>query len=183
MAYHFSSDPWNELHDGMQLYHNHFRHTFNHIYARCESVTSGAEATDELDDLLTDAHGLSRHLGAHHSIEECSKITEFLTFRNYIFPILAERMPQFATQGDHLKEHEEIHKGLDEYVAYIKKCRKDSKKWDGDKMRSIMDSFRDILFKHLDHEVESLRGEEMKKVTNTNNYDIADDFSIGSWKS
>jgi len=31
-------------------------------------------------------------------------------------------------------------------------------------MREIMDSFRDILFKHLDHEVESLRGEEMKKV-------------------
>src|SRR5271169_6586905 len=73
-------------------------------------------------------------------------------------------MPQFAKEGDHLKEHEQIHKGLDEYVAYIKKCRKDSKDWEGDKMRSIMDSFREILFKHLDHEVESLRGDELKKV-------------------
>ena len=87
-----------------------------------------------------------------------------LTNRAYIFPVLAERMPQFAKQGDHLEEHKEIHKGLDEYVAYIKKCRKDRKEWDGAKMREIMDSFRDILFKHLDHEVESLRGEEMKKV-------------------
>jgi len=73
-------------------------------------------------------------------------------------------MPQFADQGDHLKQHEEIHKGLDEYVAYIKKCRKDRKEWDSDKMRSIMDSFREILFKHLDHEVESLEAENMKKV-------------------
>ena len=88
--------------------------------------------------------------------------SELIT-RTYIFPVLAERMPHFAPQGDHLKEHEEIHKGLDEYVAYIKKCRKDPKEWSSDKMKNIMDSFRVILFKHLDHEVESLSGEEMKK--------------------
>ena len=74
-------------------------------------------------------------------------------------------MPQFAKTGDHLKEHEEIHKGLDEYVAYIRKCRKNRKEWDGDKMKKIMDTFRDVLFKHLDHEVESLKGENLKKVS------------------
>jgi hypothetical protein len=73
-------------------------------------------------------------------------------------------MPQFAANGDHLKEHEEIHKGLDEYVAYIKKCKEDNKQWDGQKLKGIMDSFRDVLFKHLDQEVESLKGEELKKV-------------------
>ena len=65
-----SSDPWNELHDGMQLYHNHFRHTFNQIYSRSEQVSSGAEDADDLDDLLSYAYGLYRHLDAHHSIEE-----------------------------------------------------------------------------------------------------------------
>jgi hypothetical protein len=73
-------------------------------------------------------------------------------------------MPHFAPQGDHIKQHEEIHKGLDEYVAYIRRCRKDPKEWDGEKMKDIMDSFRDVLFKHLDHEVESLSGDELKKV-------------------
>jgi Hemerythrin HHE cation binding domain len=164
MVHRFSSDPWNELHDGMQLYHNHFRQTFNHIYTRCDAVTSGAEDADELSDLLASAYGLYRHLDAHHSIEEYSPNTTGLMTRTYIFPILAERMPQFKQDGDHLKEHEGIHKGLDEYVAYIKKCRKDSKDWDGEKMKNIMDSFRDILFKHLDHEVESLSGENLKKV-------------------
>jgi hypothetical protein len=65
-----ASDPWNELHDGMQLYHNHFRHTFNQIYSRSEIVSSGAEDADDLDDLLSYAYGLYRHLDAHHSIEE-----------------------------------------------------------------------------------------------------------------
>lgn len=54
----------------MQLYHNHFRHTFNDIYTRSGSITSGAEDADELDDLLKYADGLYRHLDAHHSIEE-----------------------------------------------------------------------------------------------------------------
>jgi hypothetical protein len=74
-------------------------------------------------------------------------------------------MPQFASDGDHLKEHEGIHRGLDQYAAYIKKCKKERKEWDGKKLRSIMDSFRDILFRHLDHELVSLEGENMKKVT------------------
>ena len=65
-----ASDPWNELHDGMQLYHNHFRHTFNQIYSRSEIVSNGAEDADDLDDLLSYAYGLYRHLDAHHSIEE-----------------------------------------------------------------------------------------------------------------
>jgi len=164
MARRFSSDPWNKLHDGMQLYHNHFRHTFNEIYERCESVTSGAEDAEELNELLAYADELYHHLDAHHSIEEYSPDIVELIVRTYIFPILAERMPQFKQEGDHLKEHEEIHKGLDEYVEYIKKCRKDSMDWDGEKMKTIMDSFRDVLFKHLDHEVESLSGENLKKV-------------------
>jgi len=150
MTFFMSSDPWNRLHDEMQLYHNHFRHTFNHIYERSGSVDSDDE--EELNDLLVTGSGLYRHLDAHHSIEEA-----------YIFPVLGERMPHFAKDGEHLKEHEEIHKGLDEFIAYIRKCRKDPKEWDGDKMRKILDSFRGILFKHLDHEVESLQGEELKK--------------------
>jgi hypothetical protein len=99
--------------------------------------------------------------------------------REYIFPVLAQRMPQFAR--DHLKEHEEIHKGLDEYVAYIKKCSQDGAEWDGDKMRSIMDSFREVLFRHLDHEVESLRGDEMKKAFTI--LKIANFTSTGNWKN
>jgi hypothetical protein len=70
MAHFMSSDPWDKLHDGMQLYHNHFRHTFNDIYARCENITSEPDDAEELDDLLAYAYGLYRHLDAHHSIEE-----------------------------------------------------------------------------------------------------------------
>jgi hypothetical protein len=65
-----SSDPWNRLHDEMQLYHNHFRHTFTEIYSRCDNISADPEDADQLDDLLATAFGLYRHLDAHHSIEE-----------------------------------------------------------------------------------------------------------------
>lgn len=78
MAY-FTSDPWNKLHDGMQLYHNHFRHTFNEIYSRCDSVTSDTDDTEKLGDLLAYAYSLYRHLDAHHSIEEYWPLLEALT--------------------------------------------------------------------------------------------------------
>ena len=70
MTFRLTSDPWNELHDGMELYHNHFRHTFNEIYSKCDSVTSDDDDASELNDLLIYANGLHRHLDAHHSIEE-----------------------------------------------------------------------------------------------------------------
>ena len=78
-------------------------------------------------------------------------------------------MPHFAKEGDHLKEHEGIHKGLDEFLAYVRKCTRDRNQWDADKLKEIMDSFRDVLFKHLDHEVDNLRGEELQKVPEVTN--------------
>lgn len=77
MAY-FTSDPWNKLRDGMELYHNHFRHTFNEIYSRCNSITSETDDKDELDDLLAYAYSLYRHLDAHHSIEEYDSLLKML---------------------------------------------------------------------------------------------------------
>jgi hypothetical protein len=65
-----SSDPWNRLHDEMELFHNHFRHSFTQIYSRCDQVSAQSEDSDQLDDLLATAFGLFRHLEAHHSIEE-----------------------------------------------------------------------------------------------------------------
>jgi hypothetical protein len=81
-----------------------------------------------------------------------------------VFPFLAERMPGFAEKGEHVKEHQEIHEGLVEYASYIRKCGRDAQEWEPDELKRIMDSFQGVLFRHMDHEVESLRGEELKKV-------------------
>jgi hypothetical protein len=79
----YTSDPWNKLHDGMELYHNHFRHTFNEIYKRCEYATSDPEDSEELDELLMIAFGLYRHLDGHHSIEEYSLLNQVNEERIY----------------------------------------------------------------------------------------------------
>src|SRR5436190_7330377 len=98
MTHPFGSDPWNKLYDGMQLYHNHFRDNFNQIYSRSGSITSEAEDTEELDELLESAYGLYSHLDMHHSIEEYAPLFIEGDSRAYIFPILAERMPQFKPE-------------------------------------------------------------------------------------
>ena len=83
MANFYTTDPWNQLHDGMELYHNHFRQTFNDIYKRCENVD--ANDLEELEDLLSDADGLYRHLNAHHSIEEYSRLIILLIIERTYF--------------------------------------------------------------------------------------------------
>jgi hypothetical protein len=77
--------------------------------------------------------------------------------------MLGERMPQFKNEGDHVKEHEAIHEGLVEFAGYVRKVTR-GEKWDGEKLRGIMDGFRGVLFAHMDHEVESLKAGELKKV-------------------
>ncbi|EIN11918.1 hypothetical protein PUNSTDRAFT_132064 [Punctularia strigosozonata HHB-11173 SS5] len=93
-------------------------------------------------------------LTAHHTIEE-----------TYFFPKLAKRMPAFAKDkdGDHIKSHKAIHKGLDDLAALIKKWNEEPSTYSPEEMRACLDSWRDVLFRHLDEEVADLSGENMKK--------------------
>lgn len=58
---------------------------------------------------------------------------------------------------------EQIHEGLDRYMAYIDKCYRIQSEYRPEELRSILDSFAPVLFKHLDEEVESLKGPNMSK--------------------
>jgi hypothetical protein len=85
MSLRFSRDPWNELHDGMQFYHDHFRHTFDRIYTLSAEVSSDASDAEELADLLSVAYDLHNHLNAHHSIEEYDSSCLSLTLGGTFF--------------------------------------------------------------------------------------------------
>ena len=92
-------------------------------------------------------------LTVHHGIEE-----------RYIFPVLAERMPSFKDQEHLKKQHEGIHAGLDVFEKYLKDCRSGEKELRlRDEMKGIMDTFGEVLWKHLDDEVEELKAENMRK--------------------
>lgn len=61
------------------------------------------------------------------------------------------------------ESHHLIHAGLDKYALLISGFRSDATSFDPVKLRAVMDSFRDILFSHLDEEVKDLSKENMLK--------------------
>lgn len=65
-----------------------------------------------------------------------------------MFPVLAQRMPEF--QEPHVEEHEKIHGGLHRYEAYLRGVREEPGTYDPDKLREVMASFSNVLFYHLD---------------------------------
>lgn len=91
-------------------------------------------------------------LNIHHSIEEQS-----------IFPILAKKMPEFKREVHLLKQHKEIHKGMDRLEAYLMDCRSGEKELKLDEMKKVMDSFGKVLWDHLEDEVRTLGAENMRK--------------------
>jgi len=141
---------WNRVADHMRSFHDHFKVEFDKIYQLADgSFTSRGMS---LQMYLRTCNQLVRHLTTHHTIEE-----------RYIFPILAERMPEFREDDVHIKSHQGIHDGLDKLSALISKWNKDQTTYNPTEMRTCLDSWREVLFVHLDQEVQDLGGENMKK--------------------
>ncbi|EPQ57245.1 hypothetical protein GLOTRDRAFT_73898 [Gloeophyllum trabeum ATCC 11539] len=151
----FSQDErrWNRLSTTMAHFHEWFKREFNVVYELADGSFNRRGMS--LSNYLQEAKSLCTHLNFHHSLEE-----------RHIFPVLAERMPEFSEQaedGRHIRSHKAIHKGLDDLERLIKKWSDDPSSYSPTEMRACLDSFRDVLFKHLDEEVDDLKGENMKK--------------------
>ncbi|KAJ7770194.1 hypothetical protein DFH07DRAFT_268458 [Mycena maculata] len=125
----------------MNSFHTYFKNEFNSIYELADG--SFANRGMNLSLYLEMAKRLNSHLTMHHTIEE-----------RHIFPVLAKKMPQFSTETEdaHIDSHKGIHKGSKEPSTYSPT-----------EMRACLDGFREVLFRHLDEEVNDLRSENMKK--------------------
>lgn len=88
----------------------------------------------------------------HHTIEE-----------RHIFPVLAKKMPVFKKEMELLTQHRAIHVGIERIEEYVDQCKTGEKELRMEEMKRIMDSFGTVLWEHLDHEVEQLGAENMRK--------------------
>ncbi|TXT12775.1 hypothetical protein VHUM_01176 [Vanrija humicola] len=89
----------------------------------------------------------------HHGLEE-----------NYIFPALARKLPdKFGAHGHEKEQHKHIHTGLDSYDGYLHWARSHPDQYEGKKLRAIMDTFREVLYAHLDDEIKDLSAESLQK--------------------
>jgi len=141
---------WNSLAERMDHFHRYFKMEFKEVYELADG--SFAKRGLSLQGYLRMASQFSHHLTVHHTIEE-----------EYIFPILGKRMPAFADGDVHIHSHELIHHGLDKLGALVRKWNAEPSTYSPEEMRASLDSWKDVLFSHLDDEVKDLGGENMKK--------------------
>lgn len=98
-------------------------------------------------------------LTMHHNIEE-----------TYIFPMLARKMPEFQAGGkggkkaaELLQQHKDIHRGMDVMEDYLRKCKKGEVDFELAVLKEKMDTWGDVLWKHLDQEVKTLGADNIRR--------------------
>lgn len=111
-----------------------------------------------LKQFIDDGLSFISHLTTHHNIEE-----------TYIFPVLARKMPEFQASGkgkkaaELLQQHKDIHHGMDEMEGYLRRCKNKEVDFELGVLKGKMDSWGEVLWKHLDQEVRTLGAENVRK--------------------
>ncbi|KAI0004751.1 hypothetical protein F4779DRAFT_599319 [Xylariaceae sp. FL0662B] len=146
---------YNRLAEHMDLFHAHFRRRWNLLWGACAARQRPARLS--LRSFLEEGLGFLSQLETHHTIEE-----------TYIFPVLARRMPEFRTGGggggsELLRQHREIHRGMEAMETYLRRCRAGESDLDFAVLQANMESWGPVLWRHLDQEVETLGAENMRK--------------------
>ncbi|KAI0816751.1 hypothetical protein GGR55DRAFT_674942 [Xylaria sp. FL0064] len=177
---------YNRLAEHMDMFHAHFRSTWNLLYS---SASSGRRAQGmSLRAFISVGLEFVSHLELHHSIEE-----------RYVFPELARRMPEFRTGRERnlpddddetvkksstqegqegqrraaeegkkkaaelLQQHGEIHKGMDGLRDYLQKCLSGETELQMGTLKAQLDTWGNVLWTHLDQEVRTLGAENMRR--------------------
>lgn len=137
------------------LQHNHFRSQWNTMYNAC--TANKRPAGTSIRQFLNIGLQFTHQLGMHHGIEE-----------EHVFPVLARKMPEFRKNVHLLKQHKEIHKGMDKLETYLEACRSGEKELRLQEMKAVLDTFGEVLWAHLDDEVRTLGAENMRKYWTVN---------------
>jgi hypothetical protein len=77
-------------------------------------------------------------------------------------------MPEFRDgkgkeKAELLRQHQQIHAGMDVMADYLRACRNREVDLELPVLKEKMDSWGDVLMKHLDQEVKTLGAENMRK--------------------
>ncbi|TGJ82032.1 hypothetical protein E0Z10_g6743 [Xylaria hypoxylon] len=174
-AYEFKE--YNRLADHMDVFHNHFRSSWNLLYT---SASSGRRAQGmSIRSFLNAGLEFISHLEMHHSIEE-----------RFVFPELARRMPEFRNGRERnlsdddandcakskspeeegkrrkaaelLQQHVEIHEGMEGLRHYLRCCLSGETELQMGVLKAQLETWGPVLLTHLDQEVRCLGAENMR---------------------
>lgn len=128
----------------MTLVHNCIIRGINAVYLQCVNVSQRGTAEDKLD-FANFASQWAEFVNEHHTIEETS-----------IFPGIGEITSVPGLMDGNVDEHKAFHDGLEQYVEYLEKVKKNEETFDGEKLKSIIDGFMPTLRTHLANEIDTL---------------------------
>ena len=135
-------------------------------------TTNRRPANMTLKQFIDEGLRLARYLEGHHSIEE-----------TYLYPLLGRKMPEFRATSppagltggkgkgkkkkqeecELLRQHQAIHEGMDEMADYLRRCKDRECELEMGVLKTKMDSWGEVLLKHLDQEVRDLGAEKMRR--------------------
>lgn len=75
-------------------------------------------------------------------------------------------MPEFQNgknAAELLRQHKEIHIGMEKLGEYLQRCRSGETELELRVLKGIMDTWGEVLWKHLDQEVKTLGAENMRR--------------------
>tara|TARA_R110002060_G_scaffold65453_3_gene74440 strand:- start:914 stop:1177 length:264 start_codon:yes stop_codon:yes gene_type:complete len=75
-------------------------------------------------------------------------------------------MPEFKNgknAAELLRQHKEIHKGMDAFEEYLERCRSGETELQLSVLKEKMDGWGKVLWTHLEQEVRTLGAENMRK--------------------
>ena len=165
----------------MIIVHNILLRGANSIYLQCVNV--GQRGTPEhVSAFVSYCRTWAALLHEHHEGEE-----------DWMFPTVEAMAGVPGLMAANVDQHKAFHDGLEELEAYLKRVEDGAEKYDGEKLRTIFDSFMPALRRHLDEEIPTIVGlakyEDKAdwekwytdKVTEILTQNVSTEFKVRTW--
>ncbi|GJJ11178.1 hypothetical protein Clacol_005410 [Clathrus columnatus] len=152
--YAFPKDVYKQLQWSTIVAHEMIKSGYNSILGHLENPPM-----NDLSNFLGYCAVWADIVEKHHGVEE-----------RFLFPLLGKKL-DFSHE---LEQHKPIHEGINKVVAFLKKAKVDHSKFDAAALRELMAAFKDVLFIHLDDEIQDLSPERLQVFTEGELKEISD---------
>lgn len=130
----------------MLIVHNVLLRGVNSIHRQCVGVGAAAGGDPTLvPDFVAYARLWGNTVSTHHMLEE-----------ELLFPRLEARVGEPGLMGASVEQHHAFHVGLEGFNAYLDAVKEGKEKYDGAKLRDMLDGFVPVLTAHLTDEIDTL---------------------------
>lgn len=126
----------------MIIVHNLLLRGINSIYLQCINVERDPAV---VPDFVSYAETWGKTVHEHHDAEE-----------TLVFPEMEELAGEPGLMEANVAQHKAFHDGVGTYQAYLADVGAGKEKYDGQRLKAIIDSFMPVLRQHLSDEIDSL---------------------------